>query len=107
MPDRLSARLHLGPAPWPNAAIDPSDMAKFIPNGLGLAPPMIMRPWDSLEDLGRQGGYYGFNAPTGHPVKDAPTNVAEGGVIYFDDNPPQAAFEGVLGLLGVQDGLQE
>lgn len=107
MTERLSTRLHLGPVPWPNAKIDPNEMEKFIPNGLGLGAPMIMRPWDSLEDLERQGGYYGFNVPTGHPVKDAPTNVAEGGVIYFDDNPQQSAFEGLLGLLGIQDALKE
>ena len=107
MAERIFHRLHVAPAPWPNAKLDPSDVTQFVPNGLGLGAPMMLRPWDKLEDLERQGGYYGYDRPTGHPLRDAPTNVAAGGVVYFDDQPAQANLALLANMLGIRQHTKE
>ena len=103
MPTQIDQFVTIGPAIWPGEAlaVQPGDLAHFAPLGLGLGTPMILRPWDNLEDLEGRGSYYGLDARTGHPFKDAPMTGSSGGTVYFDDGVDKSDLEATLRLLTV------
>jgi hypothetical protein len=104
MPTQLDKIVTIAPAIWPGAPLplQPGDLSQFTPLGLGLGAPLVMRPWDKLEDVGRQGDYYGLDGRTGNPLLDAPLSGSSGGTIYFDSSPNRADLEATLRLLTVQ-----
>ena len=99
-----SAKLVTLPSDWPGQALAlmPGDGSRYIPQGLGLGAPMIMRPWDDPLKVLSGPNYYGFDAPETDPIRAAPSNLAEGGVIYFDDGIADASLRTVLSVMGVQ-----
>ncbi len=60
-----------------------------------------MRPWDNLDDLAKQGSYYGLDRRTGHPLLDAPLTGSSGGTVYFDGSPDKNDIDALLRLLTV------
>jgi len=97
------------PPGWPGQKLEPSpsDLSTFASQGFGLGAPLVMRPWDRLEDLGQRRDYYGFDAPAPDPVKTAPATESRGGVLYFDDDVEAAALDSAMGIMGVQTELNE
>jgi hypothetical protein len=77
-------------------------MSLFLPMGLGLAGPMIVRPWDNLARLSESwNDYYGLQKRSGHPFLDAPLSEPRGGVVYFDEGIPEADFRVLLRCVGI------
>jgi hypothetical protein len=74
-------------ADWPGRTLPvmPGDLTQFLPQGLALGQPMIVRPWDDPLKALSGPNYYGVDAPDSHPFRAAPTQEPSGGVIYFDD----------------------
>ncbi len=103
MPTQLDKIVTIAPAVWPGEplGVQPGDLSKFAPLGLGLGTPMILRPWDNLEDLAARGGFYGLEGRTGHPFRDAPLTGSSGGTVYFDDSSEKNDVEAMLRLLTV------
>jgi hypothetical protein len=90
-------------ADWPGRQLPvmPGDLTQFLPQGLGLGVPMIVRPWDNpLEALSRP-NFYGLDRPDAHPFRAAPTQEPSGGVIYFDHNWPSEHIRATLDVIGV------
>ena len=99
----IEDRVKISPADWPaKADVRPGDMTKYAPVGLGLAAPMVMRPWDNLEDVLSRGSFYGANDRTGDPLRDAPVNDAAGGVVYFDSGSDAEHITALVELLEVR-----
>src|SRR5262245_36709172 len=97
--------IRLSPAIWPGKALDvqPGDMTRLVPEGMGISGPFPIRPWD--DPFGPSPArYYGFQARTGQPYTDAPITKPAGGVVYFNDSPPLGDFQGLLRLMGVRIG---
>lgn len=102
----IEDRVRISPSTWPSKAdVPPGDLRQYAPTGLGLAAPMVVRPWDNLEDVLGRGDAYGATRRTGDPILDAPTNDATGGVVYFDSNVEPQQLSAVLSLLEVRDAL--
>jgi hypothetical protein len=103
MPTQLDKLVTIAPDVWPGQELplQPGDFSLFTPLGLGLGAPLVMRPWDKLEDVARQGGYYGWDRRTGHPLLDAPLTGSSGGTVYFDGSPDKADVDALLRLLTV------
>ncbi len=102
MPHPLEALVKIAPAVWPGRTVpvQPGDLTRFAPMGMGLAGPFPVRPWD--DPFGDSPGrYYGYQAPSGHPFLNAPLSAPNAGTIYFDDNVPRADFEAALRVMGV------
>src|SRR5437868_6331874 len=66
--------VRVSPAQWParELKVQPGDLSLFVPPGLGLGGPFPVRPWD--DPLSSPAGYYGFQQPAGHPLRDAPVS---------------------------------
>ena len=95
--------IRLAPATWPGKELEvqPGDLSKLVPDGLGIAGPFPIRPWD--DPFGPSPGrYYGYQARTGLPYLDAPIADAAGGTIYFDDSPRREDFDALLRLMGIR-----
>ena len=82
--DRRSVTLEpdfiISPNGWPalgDGHIGPGDVEHFVPQGLALAPPPILRPYGSPADA----SFYGAGSTITHPVKSAPINDDAGGVV--------------------------
>ena len=60
----------LAPAVWSGESLDiqPGDLSLFAPMGNGLGAPMIIRPWDNLEEVTSRGAHYGVQPHTGQSV---------------------------------------
>jgi hypothetical protein len=102
----IEDRVKISPASWPSKAnTPPGDLRQYAPAGLGLSAPLVMRPWDTLEETLGRGNAYGSTGRTGDPIRDAPVNDATGGVIYFDGNVERPQLAAVLSLLEVRDAL--
>jgi hypothetical protein len=102
----IEDRVKISPPGWPaRAAVAPGDLSKFAPVGLGMATPLVLRPWDKLEDLTARGDFYGANARTGDPFRDGPVNEAAGGTVYFDGDAESAGVASLLALLEVRTDL--
>ncbi len=67
----------------------------------------MLRPWDTLESMERQGDYYGARSPAFHPLRGAPPTEARGGVVYFDDNIGRERFDGLLKTMGANARMAE
>jgi hypothetical protein len=102
--DSESAKLVTLPRDWPGQplAVMPGDGSKYIPQGLGLGAPMIVRPWDHPVEFLDRPNFYGFDRPDSDPIRAAPSNLPAGGVIYFDDSLPEQSVRTVLDAMGVQ-----
>jgi hypothetical protein len=109
MSDSLRNVVAVLPADWPDAELEvkPGDLGQYAPIGLAMGAPMVLRPWDSLDDLHRQPGYYGGQGPTRDPFLDAPLNDAAAGTVYFDGTPERADFEALLRVLNVAARVEE
>jgi len=92
------------PPDWPGRELPimPGDFTKYVPQGLGLGPPLIVRPWDNPAELLSRPNFYGFDAPQSDPVRAGPSNLAAGGVIYFDDGTDDQTVRAMLGVMEVQ-----
>ncbi len=101
MHSKLADKVRISPDVWPGKELEaqPGDMSLFVPPGLGLSGPFPLRPWDDLTSNPAQ--YYGFQQRTGHPILDAPTNTASGGVVYFDDYRTPEDFASFCRLLAI------
>lgn len=91
------------PADWPGKKLRvmPGDLTQYIPQGLGLGGPVIVRPGDTLESAFAAPGFYGMDAPSSDPIKAAPTQEPGGGVIYFDDGATDQEIAAMLSLMRV------
>lgn len=86
-------------ADWPGPEYEglrPAEVAHFAPQGLALAPPMIVRPYGDLPSP----DYYGMQGTITHPVKSAPLNDDAGGVVYFSAHIPPDQIVSSLDLFG-------
>jgi hypothetical protein len=103
MPTQLDKLVTIAPNVWPGGPLElqPGDLSMFTPLGLGLGPPLVMRPWDNLDDLAKQGGYYGLDRRTGHPLLDAPLTGSSGGTVYFDGSRDKSDLDTLLRVLTV------
>lgn len=92
------------PADWPGHPLPlmPGDFSKYAPQGLGLGPPPIVRPWDDPFEFFSRPNYYGFDPPETDPVRAAPSQQAAGGVIYFGNSMKPELLRGVLDTMGVR-----
>src|SRR5580700_6267093 len=79
----------------------PGDLTRFLPQGLGLGKPLIVRPWDDPLKVLSGPNYYGLDPPDAHPFRAAPTQEPAGGVVYFDDNVAPEHIGIVLDVVGV------
>jgi hypothetical protein len=104
----LANKITISPSKWPGKTLEaqPGDMSIVVPAGLGISGPFPLRPWDDplTADPGQ---YYGFQQRTGHPLHDAPTNTASGGVVYFDDGCEPADLVSLCRLLSLQTQLKD
>ena len=91
-------------ADWPGEPLPvmPGDFSKYVPQGLGLGVPVVVRPWDDPLKALSGPGFYGMDAPETDPIRAAPSQEPGGGVIYFDEGLDDEVMGGVLGALGVQ-----
>jgi hypothetical protein len=102
----IEDRVIVSRATWPSRAdVAPGDLTKYAPVGLGLATPIVVRPWDDLGDAMKSGSFYAASERTGDPLRDAPVNDASGGVIYFDSGSDPQQLSAVLTLLDVRTAL--
>jgi hypothetical protein len=102
----IEDRIIISPPGWPaKADVAPGDLTRYAPIGLGLAPPLVMRPWDDLGNVLGRGAYYGAVDRTGDPLRDAPVNDAAGGTVYFDGHTEPQQLLPLLDLIGVPRDL--
>jgi hypothetical protein len=97
--------VHVAPKVWPGDAlkVQPSDMSSFLPMGLGMGGPVMIRPWDDPFKLTTSwNDWYGVQPRTGHPKRDAPLTEPAGGTVFFDDDIEEAQFKALLQLLKLQ-----
>ena len=103
MKTKLTDLIRFASDPWPGRAlsVQPGDLSTFVQQGLGLKPPTVFRTWDQLSANGQRNSYYGLDTPSAHPLRNAPTNDAAGGIVYFDDSPDRDSFDAMLRLMQV------
>jgi hypothetical protein len=101
--------IHISPNLWPGQElpVQPGDFSQFVPMGMGLSAPLVMRPWDKLEDVAQRPGFYSFHPHSFHPIQGAPVTEPGGGTIYFDDGVTEADLAAVLRLMEVRDGIDD
>lgn len=89
---------------WPeqDLPVQPGDLSKFAPMGIGMGAPMVVRPWDSLEGAMEAQNFYGYQSRTGDPLRDAPLADDTGGVVYFNDRIERSDLNTLLTVMGVQ-----
>ena len=90
---------------WPGHPLPvmPGDFSKYVPQGMGLGVPMIVRPWDDPLKALSGPSYYGLDAPETDPIRAAPSQEPGGGVIYFDERVEDETVRTVLGVMAVQE----
>jgi hypothetical protein len=83
-------KLVMLPSNWPGQRLPlmPGDVSKYVPQGLGLDAPLVVRPWDDPPKALSGPSFYGFDAPETDPIRAAPSNLPAGGVVYFDGSLP-------------------
>ena len=91
-------------ADWPGRPLPlmPGDFSKYVPHGMGLAGPLIVRPWDDPLAALTRPNYYGFDPLQSDPVRAAPSQYAGGGIIYFDARSPWDQLQAALTLMEVR-----
>jgi hypothetical protein len=92
----------LGPD-WPkqDLAQRPGDFSRYVPHGMGLGGPMVVRPWDDPLKVLSGPNYYGLEPLQNDPVRAAPTQDPDGGVIYFDQTSKER-LDTALSVMGVR-----
>lgn len=75
----------------------PGDLSKWLPQGLGLGAPVIVTPYSD----GPAPSYYGLDTSGSSPILNAPSQVAGGGVLYFDDGADLGKLRGALEVMQV------
>src|SRR5271156_2634499 len=97
-------KLVMLPSNWPGQRLPlmPGDVSKYVPLGLGLDAPLVVRPWDDPPKALSGPSFYGFDAPETDPIRAAPSNLPAGGVVYFDGSLPDENVRAVLAAMGVQ-----
>lgn len=103
MAEAIEDFLRVSPAVWPGKSLDlqPGDLTKFLPQGMGLGAPAVMMPWDDITDVFNRQNYYSFQTPMFHPIQNAPLTEACGGTVYFDGSPNPDRLAALLSLLDV------
>ncbi len=94
--DELRAYLVLDAA-WPAKGLAPGDLTQFAPDGLGLAAPMIVRPYGRMAEP----DFYGWHERVFDPIRGAPRNDAGGGILYFDAYDEAGPLASALKLMGM------
>lgn len=109
MSQQLADFLTISPAIWPGAepAVQPGDLSQFAPLGNGLGGPLVMMPWDTLDDVMNRPGYYSYRQPSAHPFRGAPTTDGAGGTIYLGRKPEREDFDVLLRLMDVYTHTNE
>lgn len=90
------------PNEWPGTdreAPKPGDLSIFVPQGLAMAAPAIIRPFGGMADP----SFYGAQGTIQHPIRSAPINDDTGGVVYFNDYVSDEQIGTLLNVLGVRD----
>jgi hypothetical protein len=97
------------PSDWPGRPLPimPGDVSKYAPQGLGLPVPVLVRPWDDPLKALSGPDFYGFDPPETDPIRAAPSNVAAGGVIYFDEHLSARIVRTTLSAMGVQGARRD
>jgi hypothetical protein len=108
MSEDLSTLARISPAVWPGKELEaqPGDLSFFTPMGCNIGGPLPVMPWDNLSDAMSRQQYYRYQGRTGHPLQDAPTTDAAGGVVYFDGSPDPADVQAMLRLMRVPTHLR-
>jgi hypothetical protein len=102
---RYADAARVSPAIWPGKSlpVEPGDMSKFLPMGMGLSGGLPIRPWDDpLAMVQTFNDYYGVQPRAGHPFLDAPLTEARGGTVYLDGDIGETDFRTVVRAMGVQ-----
>ncbi len=106
---QASAKVIPLPADWPGRplALMPGDFSRAVPHGMGLDGPLVVRPWDDPLKVLSGPNYYGFENGESDPVRGAPTQYAEGGVIYFDADRSWDLVAPALSLIGMHLAMRD
>jgi hypothetical protein len=105
----MTGKLITLPTDWPGEKLPimPGDFTKYVPQGLGLDAPLIVRPWDDPLKALSGPNYYGLDAQETDPIRAAPTNLPEGGVVYFHATTSDDDLRTVLSLMGLQQARRD
>jgi hypothetical protein len=97
------------PPDWPGHPLPlmPGDFSRSVPHGMGLSGPLIVRPWDDPLKALAGPNYYGFEPLESDPVRAAPTQYADGGVIYFDERLSWDLLCTALLVIGVRFDMRD
>jgi len=89
---------------WPGRplAMMPGDFSRIVPHGMGLGVTPVVRPFDHLGEAMDVPNYYGFEPSSTDPIRGAPTQYPDGGVIYFDAESKWETIQSALLLMGVR-----
>lgn len=98
-----AAKVEVLGADWPgrHLPVMPGDLTRFLPQGLGLGKPLVVRPWDDPLKVLTGPNFYGLDPPDAHPFRAAPTQEPAGGVLYFDDNVSPDHMRVVIDMIGI------
>lgn len=98
----VPAGVQILPNVWPGKPlpVQPGDVTQFVPMGCCFGGPVMMRPWDTLQDAVSAGSYYAGKGHSFHPLHGAPVTEARGGVLYFDAGENADKVMGALELMG-------
>jgi hypothetical protein len=90
---------------WPGRPLPlmPGDLNRTLPQGLGLAVPLIATPWV----IGPSPGYYGLDTAARDPFRAAPTQDPYGGVLYFDERVEPEKLSAALEVIGVHTSRKD
>jgi hypothetical protein len=90
-------------ADWPGRQLPvmPGDFSNYVPQGMALGGPVVVHPWDSPVEALSRPNYYGLERYDPDPVRGAPTQDADGGLIYFDDDRSFEDISAALSVIGV------
>lgn len=97
----LSPEIVVLPPEWPGASHTgprPGDLTHFVPQGLALGTPMIMRPYGDTPSP----KFYEAQDTIRHPIKSAPLNDDAGGVIYFSGYVDSDDLQKALAVMAVR-----
>ena len=106
MPISLEPDFAVLPPDWPGqggGGLCAGDLTHFVPQGLALAPPMILTPFGGAP----ASSYYGAQGTITHPIKSAPLNDDAGGVVYFPRHTPPDEIVTALDLFGFRSLIND
>ena len=99
------ARVKVFDCKWPGRPLPvmPGDFTQYLPNGFGLAAPLVVRPWDDPTEALNRPNYYGFEQRDFDPVCGAPLTEPAGGTVYFDESIDPDDLAALLRVMHVND----